>query len=697
MPSRRTRLAVLATALATLGGGSVVAGPGGTTAASESGSARPETASAPVAASVPAAASTGVAQSTNSSTNSSTGDTPHSAERTTGTSSPTPPKPPGPRKVLPDRMRGAAAVRALGADLPAAAARSGVSAAQLRRVLTTDRTAWVSETGRLFYIEAAPQGTTGTTAAGTVAPAFATSETFALNSRPGASRTIFLDFDGATVSGTDWNTGTDAIAAGTHIGYDSDGTPGTFSTAERGYIQEVWRQVAETYAAFDVNVTTQDTGTDAYTRTSAADPTYGTHVVITSSTTPQQQVCAGACLGVAYVGTFSSPDNSYYQPAWVFAAGINDPTTIAQAASHEAGHNLGLDHDATSAMPTYYPGTAAWGPIMGSARPRAVSQFSRGEYADANNTQDDLAIITSNGLPVRTDDFGNDTAGAQQLGALPAYAAAGVISTRTDKDVFAINLSCTTGLTVTATGVGAQATLDLSLEVLNQAGAVVGSSSLTSSWSWPSGTAAPVSTNMDAEVTVPSATGIYYLRVDGVGSGNPAGTGWSDYASLGQYSIAATGCPDVAPAAESFPSTTPSPSTAPTTAPMTPTVTAAPTPTATPTTTPTATPTPVATKPGYPVIGKASSGYSGGTVSATARWAAPSSTGGAAITKYRVRAQKRDSRNRVIRTYYSGYYGSTTRALVWRLPRGRYSFAVMAWNRVGASAWSRSSSIVTAR
>ncbi len=32
-----------------------------------------------------------------------------------------------------------------------------------------------------------------------------------------------------------------------------------------------------------------------------------------------------------------------------------------------------------------------------------------------------------------------------------------------------------------------------------------------------------------------------------------------------------------------------------------------------------------------------------------------------------------------------------------RLPKARYVFSVMAWNRAGASAWSRNSGIVRAR
>ena len=95
-----------------------------------------------------------------------------------------------------------------------------------------------------------------------------------------------------------------------------------------------------------------------------------------------------------------------------------------------------------------------------------------------------------------------------------------------------------------------------------------------------------------------------------------------------------------------------------------------------------------ATRPSAPVIKTASSGIRGGKSTAVARWAAPTRTGGAAITKYRVRALRLNASNRVVRTYTSAYLGSSRRSLNMPLPRARYRFSVMTWNRVGASAWS---------
>ena len=110
-----------------------------------------------------------------------------------------------------------------------------------------------------------------------------------------------------------------------------------------------------------------------------------------------------------------------------------------------------------------------------------------------------------------------------------------------------------------------------------------------------------------------------------------------------------------------------------------------------------AAPAVAATRPSSPFIGTATSGLSGGAVTATARWVAPSNDGGAAITKYQVVAQRLNVNDAVVASYKSIYKGPAARNLAMTLPAGRYQFRVMAWNRVGASAWSLHSNFVTAR
>ena len=635
--------------------------------------------------------------------------------------------------VLPRRLRGPAAVTALGSRLDAVARRNGLTTPQLRHLLRTDPSAWVSPSGQVAFVDPAPEVAASTTSdatstGSTAAAAYPTSQTFTLHSRPGADRVLFLDLDGATVSGTQWNDQSDPqydMSSGAYPGYDSDGNPAAFSSAEHAWAQEVWRQVAETYAPFDVDVTTQDPGAGAYTYSGGSDRTYGTRVVFTSSATAAGQACgvdpgtqSPNCIGVAFLDTFHQAGNAPYDPAWVFTrmgSGPMPATLAAQSASHETGHTLGLSHDAVSASaPTgakpYYAGTRAWGPIMGSAAYRAVSQWSRGEYAYASNTEDGLARIQSAGLPLRADDHRDDTTSPDVLGAAASYAVDGVVSTRTDRDVFALDRTCTSGLTAAVSGIGPQTALDLSLEVLDPSGTVVARSDPASTWT---GTF-PVSAGMDASVSLPTAgPGRFFLRVDGVGNGSPTSGGWSDYASLGQYHLTASGCPvtppsappsasptDPAPGADPTSSPSASPTGDPASAPSAPS--SPPAATDPPTTTPptpgvTTTPVP-ARAPGPPRIGTAYSGATGGVVTAGARWGAPTSTGGSPVLRYRVAAKRLDARNRTVATYYaSSYSPAGARAVDLRLPRGRYVFVVRAWNAVGPSGWSTHSRIVTAR
>src|SRR5207253_3500030 len=105
------------------------------------------------------------------------------------------------------------------------------------------------------------------------------------------------------------------------------------------------------------------------------------------------------CGGIAYVGVYDMTGSlhGYYQPAFVYEQGVtSNAKYIAEAAAHEAGHNLGLSHDGTATL-GYYDGQGSWAPIMGVGYDRAISQWSKGEYSGANNTEDDLAIIAAAG------------------------------------------------------------------------------------------------------------------------------------------------------------------------------------------------------------------------------------------------------------------------------------------------------------
>jgi len=105
---------------------------------------------------------------------------------------------------LPSAAHGKRALRLLGDDLDRVAGLNGMTGEHLRALLLEDPSVWLDTRGRVFYVDAAPPAP----AVRTPVPAapFPLAETFALQSKPGSNHTIYLDFNGATVSGTYWNT-----------------------------------------------------------------------------------------------------------------------------------------------------------------------------------------------------------------------------------------------------------------------------------------------------------------------------------------------------------------------------------------------------------------------------------------------------------------------------------------------------------
>jgi len=462
--------------------------------------------------------------------------------------------PPGTGDLLDAPRHGQDAVTRLGAaGLRTAAARNRTGAGDLAAQLREDPTLWVDRQGHLLVKDTglvnpsaadlnAPDADRPPSAPARLATAAQVSSAFSLHSRSGSDRVVFLDFDGHRVVGTGWNdeeNGTDFTAEP----FDTDRSPSTFSTSELAVVQEVWARVSEDYAVFDVDVTTQDPGTAAIDRSGMSDTAFGTRAVITNTT---KVFSSCHCGGVAYLDVFDYPyGHEQYQPAFVFQRGVGaEAKDIAEAVSHEVGHNLALHHDG-NASTEYYEGQGAWAPIMGAAYGRPISQWSAGEYSGASNTEDDLALITSSGLNHLADDHGDTAASATVLGG-PAVSVAGVITTRSDVDRFAFTtVGGLLSLSVSPSAVGPD--LDASLSLYDADGTLLARDDPASAM-----VDAATATGLDAALTRTVAAGTYTVAVDGVGAGSPSGTGYSDFASIGRYTLSGT-LPEGTPAVPTAP------------------------------------------------------------------------------------------------------------------------------------------------
>lgn len=304
-------------------------------------------------------------------------------------------------------IRGEAAIQALDGVHGRRAEARGGSLEKLKRALSRDRDAWLMPDGTALYVDtmapSSPQDVTVTSAEPRPLPVpdgYASSGLPLHHSLPGATNKIFLDFDGVDRL--------NPICLGSNQGrplqgLDLDGAPRTFNAAEQAAISRVWARVAEDWAPFNVDVTTEE-------------PAQSSKTVLWSIFTKASD--AGFPRGIGGVAPFSG--NSLFGksscPCFTFldAYGATNDSGLADTASQEQGHIFGLSHDGTDIdgrHVEYYSGhgtgPTSWGPLMGDPNNRNVTQFSRGEYAHASNQEDDLAIIAAD-LGWRPDDVCNE-------------------------------------------------------------------------------------------------------------------------------------------------------------------------------------------------------------------------------------------------------------------------------------------------
>ncbi|RLA43541.1 MAG: hypothetical protein DRR06_11860 [Gammaproteobacteria bacterium] len=373
---------------------------------------------------------------------------------------------------------------------------------------------------------------------------------FALHSKPGSSKVLYVDFDGHEITATVWNNGGPDSYYAAPFSLDSDDA--TFSDSEKASIQEIWHRIAEDFAPFDIDVTTEEPG--VYTNSTG-------HVLITRDVdTSGQTMPYNTAGGVAYVGVWGSSSFTYYSPALVYYDNLAKfAPYISEAASHEVGHNLGLSHDGSSTN-SYYSGHGSgyisWAPIMGVGYYNNVTQWSSGEYSGATQPQDDIAIIT-NRLSLRDDDHSDSSASATELILTGGTAIEvsnpeadadnifpenkGLIEDRNDVDTFTfvsgggtIDITATPAWDAYYRTSRRGANLDIELALLDDTGVIAVSDPADDTF---------------AQISFNSSAGRYYLQVTGVGNNISP---YSDYGSLGQYFIsgtlpATTGGDDTAP------------------------------------------------------------------------------------------------------------------------------------------------------
>lgn len=339
---------------------------------------------------------------------------------------------------------------------------------------------------------------------------FPLEETFDLHSLPGATKVIYLDFDGYVGNDPRWGNLNRSA-------FNLEGSSSTFSDFERERIQKIWQRVTEDFIPFNVDVTTADPGVNGLRKSSSSDTHYGIRASIRS----------GGIGGQAYVGSFDWSTDTLAK-----VKGTNEKD-VAEVISHEVGHSLGLNHDGKSPSTEYYnghgSGNTRWAPIMGTAYSSPVSQWSKGAYNGADNTQDDLAIITSqNGFGYRADDHGSLFANATVLDLIAGTALqeTGIIERNTDKDMFQFTVEAEGPLDLAISPAERGANLDIQATLFNGAGTQIAISS--------------PSNRLNAEFHLDLEPGDYYIEIDGVGSTNNPSNGYDDYASLGFFSILGT-------------------------------------------------------------------------------------------------------------------------------------------------------------
>lgn len=331
-----------------------------------------------------------------------------------------------------------------------------------------------------------------------------------LSSHPSSAATLFLDFDGHTVSGTSWNGVDDLICAPSGL--------------NNGQITEIFNRVAEDYRPFDLNITTDS----AVFLAAPVDKRTRVIITVTNDWYP-------GVGGISFIGSFTWGDDT---PCFIFSAALLYRTKyISEAVSHEAGHTLGLYHQAVydqscNLVSSYNTGTGSgeigWAPIMGVGYYQNMTLWNNGPnpYGCTENQNDLYVITTTNGFGYRNDDHSASFASATNTTfSNNRFNVDGVIEQNTDQDMFKFILPTDGELKLDAIpyNVGtnnAGSDLDMQVTVYDNTQSVVGVYN-------PGNT---LSLIIDTTLNA----GTYYAKIEGKGNLYAP-----NYASLGSYSLQA--------------------------------------------------------------------------------------------------------------------------------------------------------------
>jgi hypothetical protein len=360
-----------------------------------------------------------------------------------------------------------------------------------------------------------------------------------LHSRPGASYTLVICFNGMTIPS--FYLGSDVVVP-TSIHMNNDAN-----------ITTMWKIVSEYFAPFDVDVTTDDTlvldsvgGT--WNKTSSDRTIWGVAVgggwqdwygnVSSGTTIGGTQIYSGSGKHVCFAFELSS-DGSL---EW-----------IGKTIAHESGHILGAGHQGAwsggTLLDEYNHGqgsssdSTGWAPIMGYSHERRRCTWHDGKGGSGAFQYDIEVLLTGYGplggspggtqLSLITNTVGSTSGTSSSLTNTNGIVSGlnGIIISSTDKDYWSFttaggpfNITCTVG------GGSIVPCMDVALQLRNS------SDSLILSASSNPGQNASISTTLSA--------GSYYLVVlpqSPPDSGTPAyGDGTADYGNQGQYTLSGT-------------------------------------------------------------------------------------------------------------------------------------------------------------